>query len=126
MVVVMAAETVLRKVLLDVFDPATLYFFRVLFVWFLLYLFYRPCRLPRDLKVWGHTAISNIFGVTAMIIMFYGYIEIGVILTTMVFLLNPILVYILDSFVLKEKIRMKNIYASLVILAAITLVAILS
>jgi len=126
MVFVMAAETVLRKFMLDVFDPATLYFVRVLFVWALLYIFYRPRKLTTDWQVWGHAAISNIFGVTAMIIMFYGYQEIGVILTTMVFLLNPILVYLLSARYLQERIRMKNIYASLVILAAIILVAILN
>lgn len=126
MILAMAAETVMRKYMLAVFDPATLYFYRVTGVTILLYLFNRPKNLPNRWQPWLAAGLASALGTAAMIMMFYGYAAIGVILTTMIFLLNPLAVYFLDSLILHERIQLKNIIASAVILAAITVTAVLS
>ncbi|MDO8471799.1 MAG: DMT family transporter [bacterium] len=126
MILAMAAETVMRKYMLAVFDPATLYFYRVTGVTILLYLFNRPKNLPTKWQPWLATGLASALGTAAMIMMFYGYAAIGVILTTMIFLLNPLAVYWLDSLILHERLKLKNMVASVVILAAITITAVLS
>lgn len=126
MILAMAVETVLRKFMLDVFDPATLYFYRVTLVTILLFIFYRPKELPKKLKPWLAAGLSSAFGTVAMIIMFYGYQDLGVVLTTLIFLINPVAVYWLDIIILRERLKTRNIVASIVILAAVTAVAIFS
>lgn len=119
MIFAMAAEAVLRKVVLEVVDPATLYFFRTLGVTALLALFYRPKSLPTSSEQWRAAAGPAIIGGSAMILMFYGYSHIGLVMTTLVFALSPMIVYYLDRLVLRERIHPKNIIATVVILGAI-------
>lgn len=119
MIMAMAAEAVLRKVVLEVMDPATLYFLRTLLVTGLLLIFYRPASLPRSVAKWGAALGPAVIGGSAMILMFYGYSHIGLVMTTLVFALSPMIVYYLDALVLHERIHPKNIYATVIIIAAI-------
>lgn len=124
MIFAMAAESILRKELLVVFDPASLYFVRTLLVTVLLYMFYRPNKIAYSLQVWGHSLVSSSLGAVAMIMMFYGYRDLGIVLTTLVFVSSPLMVYFLDATVLGERIKSRNIIASVIILTAITIAAI--
>jgi|GEM_PF-4536889 len=124
MILAMAAEAVLRKVALTLMDPATLYFLRTLCVTILLWLFYRPDSLPRSPDQWRAAAGPAIIGGSAMILMFYGYTQIGLVMTTLVFALSPMMVYYLDALVLRERIHPKNIYATVVIVASIVVAGI--
>lgn len=118
-IIFMAAEAQVRKVLLDWYSPASLYFLRtgVLTVLFIFYL--RPRALALTKPVWWHAAISGVLGATEMILIFYGYKELGIVMTTLILMLGPILVYLLDFVLLKEKLRPKIIAAAFVILGCI-------
>lgn len=123
MIFAMAGEAVLRKTLLYIVDPATLYFFRTVVVTALLLLFYRSEALPRRFDQWRAVVGPAILGGSGMIIMFYGYTHIGLVMTTLVFALSPLIVYFLDSLILRERIQSKNIIAAVVIVVAIVLAA---
>jgi len=124
MIFSMAAESVLRKYVLEIADPASLYLVRTLMVTIMLYLFYRPAKLNYSWKAWGNALVSSIIGGAAMILMFAGYQQIGIVLTTLVFVTSPMMVYFLDAAVLREKIATRNIVASGIILIAIVLAAV--
>jgi drug/metabolite transporter (DMT)-like permease len=51
--------------------------------------------------------------------MYYGYIKIGIISTTLVFMLAPIFIYAFAHIFLKEKINVRNIIASVIIIACV-------
>lgn len=124
MIFAMAAEAVMRKEVLHVVDPATLYFVRTTLVTLLLFIFYRPTAMPRAWRQWGAALGSAMLGGSGLIIMFYGYTQIGLVMTTLVFALSPVIVYYLDVLVLRERIHPKNIIATAVIVAAIVLATI--
>lgn len=124
LILAMATEAVLRKVVLVAVDPATLYFGRTAVVTVLLYIFYRPTSWPKEKIAWFSALVPACLGATAMILMFYGYSQLGLVMTTLVFGLSPMFVYFMDSLVLREKIHPKNIWATIVIVAAIILATI--
>ncbi len=59
------------------------------------------------------------------IVIYWGYTTLGIISTTLMIMLGPIFIYILARIFLKEKIRWRNIVASIIIIACV-LYAVLS
>lgn len=112
-------ELILIKVLLVVFSPVALYCVRtgVLFIFF--FLFYRP----QIRKVANqNTALilgSAALGTVQMISKFYGFELFGVVYTSLVLILSPILVYITSTIFLHEKLKLRTVASAIVILACI-------
>lgn len=115
----MAAESQMRKILLDWYSPVSLYFVRTGILTFLFILIWHPKVINLEKPVWWHAAISGLVGSTEMILVFYGYQRIGIVMTTLILMLGPILIYSFDLFYLKEKVRPKTIAAAFVILLSI-------
>ncbi len=67
------------------------------------------------LEILASSAIWVIFRV----LLYYGYLKIGVILTTLLIMLSPIFVYLFAWKFLKEKIDWRNIVAAVIIIASI-------
>jgi len=55
------------------------------------------------------------------IILYYGYNSLGIIFTTILFILTPVFTYIFAAIFLKEKITIKQIIATAVIIACVVL-----
>ena len=53
------------------------------------------------------------------IIVYYGYLNVGVIFTTLLLMLGPIFIYAMAYFILKEKISWRNVVAAIVIVGSI-------
>ena len=53
------------------------------------------------------------------IVIYYGYLNLGIIFTTLMLMLGPILIYVFAKIFLKEKLTWKNILASIVILVCV-------
>jgi drug/metabolite transporter (DMT)-like permease len=118
-VILMGAEAVLNKKLLDFIEPSLLYLLRTGFIFIAFAMFFKPNLKLMANKHIGFIAISGILGVVYMVTRFYGFQEYGVIFTTLILILSPILVYLASAVVLHEKIKTKNIIATIVILACI-------
>jgi len=54
-----------------------------------------------------------------MVLKFYGFINFGVIETTMVLILGPMMVYVYSYFYFKEKLYKRDIVAAIVVVAMI-------
>lgn len=118
-VVFMSVEIILQKILLAVFSPVALYFTRTLVLFLFFYFYYKP----RVEQVGPTNAIliltSSALGVAQMVTKFYGFESYGVIYTSLVLILAPVLVYFLSSLMLHERIKFRTVACGLVILGCI-------
>ena len=53
------------------------------------------------------------------ILMYYGYLELGVIHTTLILMLGPVLIYVFAWKFLKEKLEWRNVVAGAIILGSV-------
>jgi len=124
-VIFISIELILLKVLLNVFSPVALYFFRtgILFIFFFLY--YRPqLNKIAPLNLWLILA-SAALGTVQMVAKFYGFEAYGVIYTSLILILSPLLVYILSTLFLHERLKTRTVVSFLVILGCIVYATIL-
>jgi drug/metabolite transporter (DMT)-like permease len=118
-VVFMSAEIILQKILLNVFSPVALYFIRTLIIFLFFYFYYKPSiekvSSTNSLLIAG----SALLGTAQMVSKLYGYGAYGVIYTSLVMIAAPILVYILSTILLHEKMKFKTIASAVVIIGCI-------
>ncbi len=112
-------EMIFQKLLLKAYPPASLYFFRTLIIFIFFLIFYRPKISKISLKGYGLIIASAVAGVMQMVLKLYGFSEFGIVYTTLILTLSPILVYFASFFIFKEKLAKRTIIAAVVILASI-------
>jgi drug/metabolite transporter (DMT)-like permease len=117
-----ALELVLSQFILDYYTPISFYFLRCVAIFIVSYIVLRPkmegINNKVKLKVLGIAALW----VAYRVLIYYGFIYLGVIFTTLLSMLGPIFVYAFARIFLKEKIGWKNLAASGIILACIAYV----
>jgi drug/metabolite transporter (DMT)-like permease len=124
-IVLSSLELVFLKRLLEFWDPLTLYFVRCVFILIILAIVVRP-RLsvikPHHLKWFG--AIGGLIVVSVWAT--YSAFKLrGLSETLFVFTLSPILVYWLSAVFLKEKLHLKTIIASTIIIGLVVWISLL-
>jgi drug/metabolite transporter (DMT)-like permease len=112
-------ELALSKMILPFYNPITFYFVRSLLIFLLTLPFF-----AKNLgKITKSTAklyfLSGAAWVLFRGLVYYGYIEFGVVFTTLIFMLTPIFLYTFSKIFLKEKLSVKNIIASIVIVGCV-------
>lgn len=114
-----ALELVISRLILDFYSPISFYFIRCTAIFLLSWLIFRPKFKKLDTKVkWTILGTGAIWAVYRVMI-YYGYIHIGIVFTTLLVMLGPIFIYIFAKIFLKEKLQWRNIVASIVILGAV-------
>jgi len=114
-----ALELVLSRLILNYYTPISFYFFRCLAIFIIALLFFKPKFSILDTKVrWEIFAIGALW-VIYRVMVYYGYIKLGVIFTTLMLLLGPVFVYAFAKIFLKEKLDKRNIFAAIVIIACV-------
>jgi drug/metabolite transporter (DMT)-like permease len=63
--------------------------------------------------------VTGAIWVAYRVIIYYGYLNIGVIFTTLLIMLGPIFIYIFAKIFLKEKLNWRNVVAGIVIAASV-------
>ena len=63
--------------------------------------------------------IAGAIWVVYRVIIYYGYVNVGILSTTVIVMLGPIFIYIFAWKFLKEKLTWRNIIASFIILACV-------
>lgn len=111
-----ALEMVISKLILDYYNPITFYFLRCFGVLLISWLIFRPNLKIESKKTNLKILLIGASWVIYRVLTYYGYIKIGVVLTTLILMLGPVFIYIFARIFLKEKISWKNIAASAVIL----------
>lgn len=115
----MAVESIIIKKLLAIYEPTTLYFARTLILAVVFLIIFRPKLLQVSKKAFVLTILSAIFGVIQMVLKFYGFQNIGVVETTMILILGPVIVYFVSNFFFLEKLQLRTGLSALVVLACV-------
>jgi drug/metabolite transporter (DMT)-like permease len=117
-----AIEIVLSKLILDFFTPINFYFFRCLFVLLLSIILFSP-KISKIWKIDNKTKRWIFFigciWVIGRVLIYYGYLKIGIISTTLIIMLAPVFVYFFAWKFLNEKIRIKDIITSFIIVGSV-------
>lgn len=118
-----AIEAVLLKDLLTVYNPASLYAVRtglILVMLFSFYTFIRPIPLVvisvRHIK---EVVLLSIAPTVYFISMLYAIQALGIVLSTLLFLIYPLFVYTGAKLFLKEKLHWKNLVSGAIVLACV-------
>lgn len=112
-------EMIFQKILLRAYSPVSLYFFRTMIVFIFFLIIYRSKISDISLKNYGLIIVSAVTGATQMVLKFYGFDVFGVVYTTLILTLAPILVYFASFFIFKEKLSLRKMAAAVVILGCI-------
>jgi len=120
-----SVEIIFQKILLEVFSPASLYFYRTAIIFIFFYIYYRPhIKQVSNINLWL-IMLTSALGVAQMVTKFYGFDKFGVIYTSLVLIISPILVYILSTLLLRERLRARMIVSFFVILGCIVYASLL-
>jgi drug/metabolite transporter (DMT)-like permease len=115
-----AIELVASKPILEFYNPFTFYFLRCLMIFIITLVIIRPKTIIKNNSKWIILLISIIW-VFYRIILYYGYEMYGIVFTTILFILTPVFVYIFAGIFLKEKITLKQIISSIVIVVCVVI-----
>ncbi len=124
-VVFMSIELILDKELLNFFSPVAFYFYRTGFLFLFFYFFFRPQIYKVATKNLALVLASATLGTTQMVTKFYGFQELGVVYTSLILILSPLLVYVGSVIILHEKLRPRLILSAIVILGCIVYATVL-
>jgi drug/metabolite transporter (DMT)-like permease len=119
-----ALELVLSRLILDFYSPMSFYFLRCAAILIISIIAFRPKLEKIENKAKIHILVIGFIWVVYRIVLYYGYIHLGIIFTTLTIMLSPILIYFFAHKYLKEKLEWRNIAAAVVIVACIIYVLI--
>jgi drug/metabolite transporter (DMT)-like permease len=109
----MAMEAIFWEPLLNFFSPFMLYFLRCGIIAAIFILLWRPSY--HNLKkqgVLGLIVLSGLFAIFHMVSRMYGFKEVGIVVTMATYVLTPMLVFILDALILRERLKIRNLLAA--------------
>ncbi len=114
-----ALELVTSRLILDFYSPITFYFLRCLIILAISFVLFKPhLELLSSKARWEILAVGFIWA-SYRVVLYYGYLKLGVIHTTLLIMLGPIFIYIFAFKFLKEKLDWRNIVAAGIIVASI-------
>lgn len=114
-----ALELIVSRLILNYYSPLTFYFARCSAIFIFSLLVFRPDFKKLGKKSIIHVLITGAIWVVYRTIVYYGYLNLGVIFTTLIIMLGPVFVYAFARIFLKEKIEIRNIVASVIIIACV-------
>jgi drug/metabolite transporter (DMT)-like permease len=117
---------ILTRKLLTIYNPFAYEFIMNASIFVLLFFVLRPRWQPLHKKNPLWIIFTNILWAASWLLVFFSYIWIGVIRTTLIMTLAPLLVYVFARIFLKEKIYWKNIFALVVILICVTIAQVMN
>jgi len=118
-VVFMSVELIIIKEMLNVLSPVSLYFFRTGIIFIFFYIFYHPKVNQVVPANYSLILLTGLLGTAQMVTKFYGFDYYGVVYTSLVLILSPMLVYIVSTIFLHEKLKTRTVISALVILICI-------
>jgi len=117
-----ALELVLSRLILEYYSPFTFYFFRCASIFLIGIIILRPKfsgfkKIKTDTR-WMILATAVIWIIYRAVV-YYGYLNYGIIFTTLMIMLGPIFIYLFAYLFLKEKITLRNMIAGIIILGCV-------
>ncbi len=114
-----AIELVASKYILEYYSSITFYFIRCFFIFLAGFLIFRTNPLKPKTKIKLYILAIGIIWVFYRIVLYYGYMHYGIVLTTLLFALAPVFTYFFSYIFLKEKPCIRNIIAAIVIVICV-------
>lgn len=114
-----ASEMIVSKFILDYYTPLTFYFLRCIGVFLISLVIFRPKLSGINNKIKLEILGIAFLWIVFRVIVYYGYLNLGVVFTTLIVMLAPIFTYFLAWWILKEKIRWQDVVTALVIIACV-------
>lgn len=116
-----AIELVLSRIILDFFNSFSFYFIRCFFILLICLFIFRPTGKELNFKYSLLIFLIGVVWVIFRIIMYYGYKVLGVIFTTLIFIMAPVFVFLFAVIFFKEKPSWKQIFSTIVIVICIVI-----
>ena len=117
-----AFELVISRMILDYYSPFTFYFFRCFSIFLISLIAFKP-KFSSLKKIKANTKwmifATALIWIVYRIIIYYGYLNYGIVFTTLMVMLGPVFIYLFAFIFLKEKISIRNIIAGIVILGCV-------
>lgn len=114
-----ALELVISKLILSYYSPFSFYFLRCLFIFIIVALIYQPNGKELDRSSKFYILIIGIMWVFYRAIVYYGYENVGILYTTLLFTLSSVLMFIFAIIFLKEKPTKRQIISNAVVLVCV-------
>jgi len=116
-VVLIAIQNIISKELLYIYSPVALYAIRVFFLAIFFMIYYRPVysMLKENNRFW-YIGLSAAFAAVYMIASLYSFDKVGIVYTTLISTLTPIVVFLASWEILHERIKTRLVFASIIIL----------
>ncbi|MGV8152341.1 MAG: EamA family transporter [Candidatus Nanoarchaeia archaeon] len=115
-----AVELIASKQILNFYNGFTFYFLRCMIIFIIGFFVFRHKNSLKP-KIKFLIVLTSIIWVIYRIILYYGYTIYGVVFTTILFILTPVFLFLLARIFLKEKISIRNIIATIIIVACVAL-----
>ena len=80
---------------------------------------FKPSMKTIDNKTWRMIFLISFIWILYRLMLYTSYVTKGPVITTLLFMLTPIFIYIMSYFYLKEKPNWRNITASIIILICV-------
>jgi len=125
-VLLMSAELIVIRMLLFLLSPVALYALRTGILAVAFYFYYRPHLKVISRAHYAFIGTSAALGTIQMITKFYGFETLGIVYTSLILIMAPVLVYISSALLLHEKIKWRTIVSGLVILGCIIFATVMS
>ncbi len=117
-----ALELVVSNLILSLYSPITFYFLRCLFIFTISYILFKPQLKSLDKKIYLNIFLIGAIWITYRVAVYFGYLNYGIIFTTLITMTAPIIIYLLANKFLGEKLNWKNVLSSGIILACVAYV----
>lgn len=114
-----ALELVMTRMMLEFYSPMTFYFIRCLAIFLISLVIFRPKMGTLQTPIKLQILVIAVMWVVYRVIIYYGYMNLGIIFTTLMVMLSPVFIYLLAWKFLKDKITWRNIVASIIIVGCI-------
>ena len=112
-------ELVITRFILEFYTPISFYFVRCSTIFLLSWIIFRPKISKLKTKIKWEIFLAGFLWVAFRLIIYYGYLTLGVISTTLVVMLGPVFVYLFARIFLKEKLKWRNILAAIIIVCCV-------
>ncbi|MBU0959618.1 MAG: DMT family transporter [Nanoarchaeota archaeon] len=114
-----ALELVISRLILDFYSPISFYFIRCLSIFVISLIAFRPNLKGVSTKIKWQILIAGAIWVVYRVMIYYGYLHLGIAFTTLTIMLGPVFIYLFAWKFLREKIEMRNIIVAAIIVASI-------
>lgn len=114
-----AMELVTSRLILGYYSSLTFYFIRCISIFIISLAVFHPKIKGLDKKVKWQILLVAIIWVAYRGIIYYGYVNLGVIFTTLIIMIAPVFIYIFAWKFLKEKLDWRNIVAAIIIIGSV-------